>query len=238
MALTDSQIASYHLDEASGNAIDAHSTNTLTDTNTVTAITGKIGGARVFAKGNSEYFTIADNAAFSPTPGVGFTITGWFNLTALSGGLVELAAVCKGDFSAATEYVLYLNVSNHWVFFCGNGSAGANADAGVVATAGVWTFIAAWYDPAAGGTNNIQLDNGTPVSSANVAGVYDGAFAFRIGATSTPGRYYDGLADEVNIWKRVLTSGERTQVFGSAYPFLPIGRNVINSQAVKAASIY
>ena len=53
--------------------------NTLTDTNTVGATTGKVSGARDFELSNSEYFTIADNAALS-VGDVAFTVAAWVNL--------------------------------------------------------------------------------------------------------------------------------------------------------------
>lgn len=65
MALTDNLAWGYEMDEASGNAIDILATNNLTDINTVTATTGKVGGARFFTSANSEQFVIGDRAAHS-----------------------------------------------------------------------------------------------------------------------------------------------------------------------------
>ena len=73
MALTDSLISYWKLDEASGNATDSHGTNTLTDTNTVTSVAGKINTARYFTNANTEFFTLADNASLS-TGDIDFTI--------------------------------------------------------------------------------------------------------------------------------------------------------------------
>ena len=66
-------VSYWKLDEASGNALDAHGTNTLTDSNTVTSAAGKIGDSRHFTRTVPEYFTIADNASLSAPAGTSFT---------------------------------------------------------------------------------------------------------------------------------------------------------------------
>ena len=84
MALTDNLIAFWELEEASGTRNDAHGSNHLTDNNTVAQGTGKVGNCADFELDNSEYLSIADNAALS----VGdedFTIQAWFNIEANPG---------------------------------------------------------------------------------------------------------------------------------------------------------
>ena len=79
MALTDNLISVWEMDEASGDAIDAHGSNDLTDTNTVAAAAGKINGARDFETGNSECFLLADNTDLSMGD-IDFSITAWVQL--------------------------------------------------------------------------------------------------------------------------------------------------------------
>lgn len=214
MAFTDDLISYWKLDESSGDAVDAHSSNTLTDNNTVGSAAGKIGSARDFELANTEFFSLADNASLSVTAGMAFTWSVWVMLESLPDfGNLSATILGKSDFSATTEYILYVNFSAHLVFYCGNGTAGADADAGFAAATGVWYHVLGWYDPAGGGTNNIRVNGATAVSVANASGIYDGATAFRMGACSNDTRYWDGLIDEVAFWKRVLTSDEQTALY-------------------------
>ena len=74
--LTTSLIAHWNLDEASGTRVDAKGGNDLTDNNTVTQATGIVSNAGQFTAANSEYLSIADNAALS-TGDIDFTIPLW-----------------------------------------------------------------------------------------------------------------------------------------------------------------
>ena len=70
----------WKLDEASGSAVDSHGSNTLTQTGTVGAATGKIDGARDFS--TSNYFSIASNASLS-TGDISFSLACWAKFDAL-----------------------------------------------------------------------------------------------------------------------------------------------------------
>ncbi len=232
--LLTSLISYWPLNEASGNALDGHGSNNLTETSgTIDSAPGRIHKARDFELGDTEFFALADNASLSVTAGTGFTWSVWVNFESLpAGGGNEMAFVGKSDFGALTEYLLYSQFDGKFVFFAGNGAGGgANAIYGAIPVTGVWHNVIGWYDPAGGGTNNIQVNNDTPVSAANVGGIFDGTTEFRMGAAANNTRYFDGLMEEVYFWKRVLTSDERTGVFTGAYPFLPIGKTLTNYQA-------
>jgi hypothetical protein len=79
-----SLVAYWRLDEASGNATDTKGSSTLTDNNTVTSAAGKISTSRQFTAANSEFLSIADNAALS-TGNIDFWIGGWIYNDSLSG---------------------------------------------------------------------------------------------------------------------------------------------------------
>src|SRR5690606_38146388 len=104
MALTDDLISYWKLDEASGNAVDAHGSNTLTETSgTIDAATGKINGGRDFEAIDTEYFTCADNAGLSAGD-VDFTIAGWVNLESSAFGAI--ASKHNGTTAAGSEWTL------------------------------------------------------------------------------------------------------------------------------------
>ena len=214
--LTD-LISYWKLDEASGNAVDAHGTNTLTDNNTVTSAAGIIGTARQFTRTNTESLSISSNASLQTGP-ISYTFAGWvyWDSTANTQGIVAK------DGGGGREYVLQMELDAQislYVF----GSPGVYKSVTVLKpTATAWHFFACGVNLDTN-TINIQIDNGT-VTSTSLAGFTVGAAGtadFAIGNAS--GSTFDGRIDELGFWKRVLTSDELTQLYnagaGLAYPF-------------------
>jgi hypothetical protein len=212
MALTDSLVAYYSLDEASGNAIDAHDDNDLTDSNSVGATTGKVNGCRDFEAGSSQGFSIADNADLS-FGDIDFTIACWLTLESENPGNVTWCGKANG------ALYLYYHFGNDrlaaQVFsaggFSGQGDVAAN-NLGAVATA-TWYYVVFWHDATAN-TINLQVNNGTADSVSHTTGVFEGDAAFYIGRNEF-GSYWDGLIDELGVWKRVLTADERTELYNA-----------------------
>jgi hypothetical protein len=217
MAVIDDLKAYYPLDEASGDAIDAHGANDLTDTNTVGAATGKVSGARDFEFTNSERFLTADNTDLSLGSDTAFTWAGWVqNEQDFQSGTAILG---KGATNAAgMAYQLWINGGSfRFEFTVGNGSSSQTVtNTSVFPTpAGTWFFIAAWHDPTADKIY-LQIDNGTPAEAAWSGGTQDEANNFELGRDSNViGSHWDGLLDEWGFWKRVLTSDERTWLYNS-----------------------
>lgn len=213
-------VAAYHLDEASGDATDSAGSNTLTDNATVGAASGKLSGARDFEAGNSEYFNRADNAALS-FGDEALTIALWAQLESTGGVRMLLNKGATG----AAEYGIYYGTGvNRFRWFVRGGTTTTDLAAntfGAVST-GVWYPIIVWHDPTA---NEIGIDvNGSADTTAHSAGINDGSGDFRLGAETGPASFWDGLLDEVVIWRGVvLTSGERSEYrnggTGIAYPF-------------------
>lgn len=231
--------AYWNLDEASGTRDDAFGANDLADNATVTQATGKVVSAAQFTAANSEYLSIADNAALS-TGDIDFTVAGWIYLdTKVSsqylishydaGGAQRAWALAwEASYStAADRFALYVSSDGTYT----EGTTGkfvAASSLGSPST-GTWYFIAAWHDASAN-TINIQVNNGAVDSVAWSAGVFDSNAAFTIGARSDPAGYVDGRIDSVGFWKRVLTSAERTALYnggnGVQFGALPDGHAV------------
>lgn len=227
MALTDSLISYWSLDEASGNALDAHGSNDLTDNNTVGSATGKINGARDFESSNSEYFARADNSDLS-TGDIDFTFACWVQLESKPGSRMTIAAkMADGTPANNSEWgVFWSNTADRFQTIVSDGSSGFVAlsanNFGAPSTA-AWYFVVAWHDSSAN-TLNIQVNNGTVDSVSYSSGLINSTAAFHLGRiTAADGQYWDGLIDEAGFWKRVLTSDERTSLYNSgnglAYPF-------------------
>lgn len=215
------------MDEASGNALDAHGANDLTDNNSVGAASGKINGARDFESGSSQYLSHADNADLS-TGAADFTLALWVSLESLS----TMDVIAKLDPTASpvlSEYTLRYDSSiNRFDWFVSTGGINSwmetlSNNFGALST-GTLYFVVVWHDH----TNSevgISVNDGTPdINSTGGNNPLNTASGFAIGRPGEyNGLYWDGLVDEVGFWKRVLTSGERTSLYnggsGLAYPF-------------------
>lgn len=198
------------LDEASGNAIDAHGSNDLTDTNTVGAGTGVVSGARDFDEANSEYFTIADNADLSMGD-IDFTISCWVNLDNWRNH-VFVGKASNPYSTADVEYcLLYNQATSQFDFVVSDGATKTSASVSMFVF-GSWIHLCAWHD-SVNNTVNLSVNNGTPASAAHSAGVSNGTYPFRIGHADQVWSYTNGLIDEVAVWKRLLTADERTWLY-------------------------
>ena len=214
MPLADDLISYWALDEASGNALDSHGTNELTEASgTIEAASGKVGGARDLEAADTEFFALADNdsVSFGDEP---FTLQAWVNLETQGFNWVFQ----KYDGVASCEYQLQYNVVSGGMTFRVSPD-GLDASAVEVVTAalstGTWYLVHAWHDPVANEIG-ISVNAGAPVTASHSGGVFDGSALFRLGFI------YDGLVDEAAIWGRVLTSDDRTNLYngglGLAYP--------------------
>ncbi len=214
MALKTSLISYWKLDEASGDALDAHGSNDLTDTNTVGSATGKINNARDFENDNTEYFSHADNSDLT-TGDIDFTFACWVQFE--SGNVSTI--LNKGDGGSGGgnyEYGLIF-WSDSLLYFDVRNSVGALGEVGDVTTrtTGVWYWVCVWHDSVAN-TLNLQVNAETVNSVSWTTGV-DGVLGhpFQIGRGLGSGRSMDGLIDEAAFWKRVLTSDERAEIYNS-----------------------
>jgi hypothetical protein len=214
MALTDSLISYWKLDEASGNALDAHGAHNLTDNGSVASVAGKINTARDLAA--VDYFS----KGHDPELGFGdedFTVAGWVKLTSK-----PALGYMLNKFSGTAGYqVAYRSDLDRFYFAVGDADSQhiENADVLASPSTGVWYFIVAWHDSTAN-TVNIQINDGTADSGSYSTGVSDPAADFQIGFS---GSSIDGVVDEFGLWGRVLTAQERTDLYnggsGLAYPF-------------------
>lgn len=212
----------WDLDESSGTRNDAHSSNHLTDNNTVTSDTGVggVGTAAKFTAANFEYLSLADNAALS-TGDRNFTWVGWIYADDLSAGRRILS---KGTTGGGTmEYAMdSFGGTNNQIRF-GVSSDGSTQDftvtSGVTLSAATWYFVVAWYD-AVNSTINISVNNETPVQVTGVAAPENRAGAVQLGAFDTSG-FWNGRKDRFGFYKRVLAADERTYLYnggaGRAY---------------------
>lgn len=208
MSLSDNLISYWAMEEASGNALDSHGSNDLTETSgTIGTTTGVQGNAREFVAADSEYFEITDNADLS-VGDIAFTLAFWVNFTSSPSATQVLG---KHDANNCEYQVRDLS------FRVSSGTGFANfttVGSGVTISTGVWYFVRCWHDP----TSNvigIQVNNNSAQTAAHSAGSYDSGAPFQIGGWPAYGVYVSAKIDEVGFWKRLLTSDEHTELYNS-----------------------
>lgn len=206
--LLNNLIAYWKLDEASGDALDAHTNGlTLTDTNTVTNAAGKVyATARQYTRANNErHRRIADDALLSAGD-VELTIACWCNLDSKP---AQIGMVSK--FGGAGEYgyaLIYDNALDRFTLYISSNGTLLNyvkADALGSPSSSVWYFLVAWHDPTTN-TISIQIDNGTVNSVAHTTGIFDNTYPLWIGGWLGTG-YFNGRIGPVAMWKSAAGGG-------------------------------
>lgn len=210
-------ISYWKLDEASGNAVDSHGSNTLTDNNTATVITGKIGNARDLNWSAGEHFSLADNASLS-TGDIDFTFSVWHRVDSVGGTQMIIAKDTSGG--GNREYIVIFNASSGRFAFGAYTATDSETLVDATSTGslslGTWYFIVAWYS-ASLDTMYIQVNNGTVHTASKGPLQASGNATFMLGRRQYPGfpDQLDGVIDEVGFWKRVLSSQEREALYNA-----------------------
>lgn len=213
-SLLVSLIASWPLNEATGNATDESGAGlTLTDQGGVDSNTGKIyaNARRYNFAGGSQYHWRASEAALQMGD-IDFTITAWIYVENI-GASYEL--VTKDDEAAnSRDYTLDIGVSDEFRFYV-NGNL--TASWGAANSADTWYFVACGHDK---DDDNVWISrNDGTVVTASTGGVAPqvSAAQFRVGAREYAGAegYFDGRIQQVRIWKRHLSAAEITQLYNS-----------------------
>jgi len=219
MALRDSMVSWWEMNETSGTRYDAHGSYNLTDYNTVGYGTGKKNNAADFESTNSENLRYPGGIGLSSDSD--FSISMWLNYESITGG--------KNLFSYNVE-----NGSNGNQVYADFNFVGANIlrflSGSEVTTSYTWSSFAlnTWYHVVFtmdyNTTNGVKIYiNGVNVATGNsgsnsINGVTQSNFALGVmqfGGGSLYGLYHDGLMDEVGVWSRVLTSDEVTALYNS-----------------------
>jgi hypothetical protein len=221
----------WRLDESSGTRQDAISSNHLTPVNDPGFNTdGLIGGSAEFFYDPEELFSqhptleIVSNASLSAgidTP-ICVTVAVRFHALALElGGTYVLAS--KDESSSVGEWYLYYN-GNSFVFSVFNGSTPATASYFELVDDTTWYIVTAWFDPV-GNNVNVQVNNGTPISSSVAANFSIPATAanLRLGTyTSERELGFIGQIDCFGFAKAVPTAAQRTAIFNGGLGYSPL----------------
>lgn len=221
MSLLTNLIASYELNEASSNALDSHGGLTATETSgTIGASTGPggVGGSRDFERDETEYFAIADSADLSMGD-IDFTVEAWCNLESKPAGEMDIISKYETVGNQREYRIRWDHIFDEFQFLVSSNGADTSvtiARWNPAPSLATWYQIIAWHDSTANQTA-ITVNDGTPETKAHTGGVFDGTSPFHIGSLgrAAPTFYFDGLIAKVRLWKRLLTSDERTQLYNA-----------------------
>ena len=175
------------------------------------------GGSRQFTASNSEYFTLADNASLSMGD-IDFTIACWVYLDTTPAN--EMRTINKFDISGTDrEYSLFWDNTGGLMTFTVRDTGDTTSSPITASTegslsTGQWYCVIAEHD-SVNNTISIQINNKDIDSTAHTTGVRDGTADFRIGSLSEGGEYWDGRIANVGCWKRILTTDERSFLYGA-----------------------
>ncbi len=218
----------FHLDEASGNALDASvNANTLTETGgTIGTIAGQIGTARDFVPADTESFQITDASQ------TGLDITGEISVTGW---------VYGDNFGATRTIACKWNTAGNlecWRFHI----AASKVSAEITPDGSTQVVTTSADTISTGGYNHVAftLNQSTDLVQIYIAGLANGSAVsyttdiadkntpFEIGALNNNGtNYWDGRLDEVIVWNKCLTASEMLAVKNiTAYNYFvprPIG---------------
>lgn len=214
MALKDDLVSVWEMDEASGNAIDAHGSEDLTDIDTCGADTGVISGCRTF-NGTSEYFVASDDAALS-RDGKDWSMILWVNATSSEnynicskiGSFPNFEFGVRRKFNGSGNF-LCLEIWNN-----GGGTTDVFATTYGALGSGSWIMVFVSYK-ASDGAAAISVNAGTQDTSAMTAGIISAGNAdFQIGRYKSTG-YFAGKVDQCALWDRVISQTEIEEIYNS-----------------------
>lgn len=206
-------VSYWSLDEASGNAVDAHGSNDLTDNNAVGSAVGKVGNCRDFTAASDHSLSRASNSDLV-TGDIDFTFACWVNLDDKT-----TTKDILGKWVSPEEYIIVYSLSSDRIaWLCENPSGTVTtslANTFGAFTAGTWYFVVCYHDA----TNNeigISVNGGPFDTAPHAGGVRSGSGVFSIGhRTASATGKMDGKMDEVGFWKRLLSADEIATLYNS-----------------------
>lgn len=193
---------------------DSIGTNHLTNNNSATFTTGKLGGATgatQLVAASSQYWSVADNPVLS-TGNVDFFVCAWVYLDtkpANAGVLSKLGGAGEREFN-----LIYFSSGDRFRWNWGDINFGDANTFGAPATA-TWYLVSA-YHRSSDGECGIAVNNGFFDTFTAVGGT-DSAVAFSIGRGVVSSNYWDGRIDNVCIAKGTGAVANLTGVRDALY---------------------
>ena len=216
----DNLVAGWKLDEVSDGSApvaraDVLGNYELTDNNTVASTTGLIGNAGAFVNADVTSLSRATDA-FAITAGGSLRfISAWIKPTAFGVGNRQFLSTNN---SKEGGWVMYHSDTGLPVIILNRDGGSTSIVGDAACTAGVWNFVAAWFNP----TDSklyLQLDGGAPKASAAIT--LDAVNTTNIFAIGSISLNFDGAIDETYLFSAgsdVLADDLYNTGAGRSYP--------------------
>jgi hypothetical protein len=218
MSLNTSLQAAYTYENGGNLGLDSSANaNNLTNNNAATQVAGNaVPGTKGvnLAAASSQSLSIASNASLV-MGGTSWEIAIWWNPTSLPGAGFFPGIIGKWG-AGSLEYLLWYDGTASRM------KGSATADGSTVVTVehtnapltGTWIFLDLYFD-LPNQTLNLRVNDapaiGTP--SAALTDTFAGTAAFVIGSTAFGAPWINAVIDGTEIYKRLLTPTERTQLY-------------------------
>jgi len=219
------------MEEASGTRYDQTLyLNHLTDNNTVTQSADAQQGtySADFESGTNEYLEITDGNQEGLDLSTAFTICMWIKPESVAANAFLAGKyVTSGNLRA---YMLWLVLSGGSLYprlnVSSDGSSYSAVQADTAVSAGSWVHLAAVYD----GTELTIYRNGVSDCSPTAfsSSVYNSSSAFRLGRHPEDVWPYDGLMDEVAVFRRALTAAQILDIYTNGIQNPPVYDDDVN----------
>lgn len=216
MALTDGLQAYWELEEASGTRADSVGALDLTDNNTVTSGTGKVGTCALFTCANSERLSVADAAAIDIDDG--WSVQYWINIASGQvGGAGDYQYVYAKRVGETGVQDFIQNDAGTWYLYVGTGTtAFGGTKVNVALSVDTWYHVVIYYN---GASSKVYINGSS--NSVSLNGITTNAATLLVGG-STSTDAWAGSIDEFGIWNRELTQTDVDNLYNSgsglAYP--------------------
>jgi type II secretory pathway pseudopilin PulG len=194
----------FHMNETSGGVVDSSGTgnNGAVSGGVIYNQTGKFNNALQF-NGTNGYISVPNSPTLNPTSAI--TVSAWvkWNITPTSGNGWATIVNKNSD----SQYRLQHNSNNTRFEFAivtsGVGGVGRYITSTTVPQIGRWYYLVGTYD----GTTVRLYVNGVQESTVGLTGTINTSTA-PLYISNHPGRFFNGLIDEVSIYNRALSASE------------------------------
>lgn len=209
MALTDQLITSLRFDESSGNATDSSgNSKTFTNNNTVPYVTGKVNNGADLESGSSHSFSRSNGTYYDITSG---TINVWIKPEAIANELMILHTTTNlgaGGFYLGARLT---SPTNGVRFGFGDGTNQVVSTNNVISN-GTFAMVTVTWNTS---RKEIFINGSSVAANETDETMTAGTSTIYLGSNSGGADYFDGIIDELNIWSRVLSGAEITQLYNS-----------------------
>lgn len=223
--LTDDLVSVWEFDETSGStANDSHGSNDGTISGATINQTGKLGKCYDF-DGTDDYVDVGDDSSLRSSfgsPSSAISISAWINVDSYSSGIdqdiiVRSSLTNSGNYSF--EFNLTYNSVNRELRMYANGANTAKIPSPNSIGVGSWKHVVVTHTGNA--YSKIYVDGSyesTDVSAGSLGTSIETVF---LGGRSGSSDCFDGLIDQVAIWKKSLSSDEIEYLYndGDGVPY-------------------